>query len=55
MLLRENAFDDLSALSAIEAVVLRGRYLDRGDLDGILASLEDAGGLNSGSAGLVSP
>ncbi len=40
VLLRQNAFDDLAALDGIEAVVLRGRLLDRAELDVLLAELE---------------
>jgi hypothetical protein len=42
VLFRENPFDSLSALDEIEAVILRGRHLDRVALDGILRSLESA-------------
>lgn len=47
VLLRENAFEDLAALSAIEGIVLRGRYLDRAELDAVLKRLE---GLSETSA-----
>lgn len=36
VLLRENPLLDISATRSIEAVVLRGRYLDRATLDGIM-------------------
>ncbi len=39
VLLRSNPFERIDALSSIEAVVLRGRLLDREDLDRILAEL----------------
>ncbi len=39
VLLRENPFDGIEALSSIEAVVLRGRILDRLELDRILREL----------------
>ncbi len=39
VLLRANPFDDIDALTAIEGVGLRGRWLDRTELDGILGSL----------------
>ncbi len=41
VLLRENAFEDLGALDSIEAVILRGKLLDRALLDEILVGLED--------------
>lgn len=41
VLLRQNAFESLDALDAIEAVVLRGRLLDRARLDEILSELEE--------------
>lgn len=40
VLLGADPFEDVGALSEIEAVVLRGRLLDRAELDGVLASLE---------------
>ena len=40
VLLRQNAFESLDALDAIDAVVLRGELLARGRLDSILAQLE---------------
>jgi len=40
VLLRANAFDDVAALSQIEAVILRGTYYDRAALDAVLADLE---------------
>jgi len=43
VLLRGNAFDDLSALRTIEAVILNGRLLNRGSLDQTLGDLEAAG------------
>lgn len=39
VLLRGNAFEDLAAIDEIEAVVLRGRLLDRAALDRVLAGL----------------
>jgi imidazolonepropionase-like amidohydrolase len=39
VLLRSNPFEQIDALSTIEAVVLRGRLLDRAELDRILAEL----------------
>ncbi|MDH3734444.1 MAG: amidohydrolase family protein [Gemmatimonadota bacterium] len=39
VLLRSNPFERIDAVSEIEAVVLRGRILDRGELDRILAEL----------------
>ena len=41
VLLRANAFDDVAALSQIEAVILRGEYYDRAALDAVLADLEE--------------
>lgn len=41
ILLESDAFEDLSALDSIQGVVLRGRYLDREELDAALASLEN--------------
>jgi imidazolonepropionase-like amidohydrolase len=43
VLLGADAFEDLAALDAIEAVMRGGRYLDRAELDGILAGLERLG------------
>lgn len=40
VLLRGNAFESLDALDQIEGVVLRGRHLDRAELDSVLESLE---------------
>jgi imidazolonepropionase-like amidohydrolase len=40
VLLGGNAFEDLAALEDIRAVVLRGRWLDRGELDRVLDGLE---------------
>jgi imidazolonepropionase-like amidohydrolase len=40
VLLGGNAFEDLAALEDIRAVVLRGRLLDRGELDRVLDGLE---------------
>jgi imidazolonepropionase-like amidohydrolase len=40
LLLEADAFEDLAALNAIAGVVRGGRYLDRVELDGILAGLE---------------
>ena len=39
VLLRSNPFEKIEALSSIEAVVVRGRLLDRVDLDSVLAAL----------------
>lgn len=39
VLLRANAFEEIEALSSIEAVVLRGRLLDRAELDRVLSAL----------------
>ena len=41
VLLRADPFEDVGALSEIEAVVLQGRLLDRPELDGVLASLAE--------------
>lgn len=40
LLLRGNAFESLDALDQIEGVVLRGRHLDRTELDSVLESIE---------------
>jgi imidazolonepropionase-like amidohydrolase len=40
VLLRAHAFDDVAALSQIEAVILRGVHYDRAALDAVLADLE---------------
>lgn len=40
VLLRANAFDDIAALSQVEAVILRGEHLDRKALDAVLTDLE---------------
>jgi hypothetical protein len=40
VLLAADAFESLAALDRIEAVVLRGRVLDRAELDATLGSLE---------------
>lgn len=40
LLLAGNAFDDLEALERIDAVILRGEYLDRAELDAVLRHLE---------------
>ncbi len=42
VIFRGNPFDSLDALDEIEAVVLRGRYLDCTALDGVLRRLESA-------------
>jgi imidazolonepropionase-like amidohydrolase len=39
VLLRSNPFEQIDAVSSIEAVVLRGRLLDRNELDQVLAEL----------------
>ena len=41
VLLRANAFEDVDALSEIEAVILRGKHYDRASLDAVLADLEE--------------
>lgn len=40
VLLHANAFDDIAALSQIEAVILRGELYDRATLDAVLAGLD---------------
>ena len=40
VLLRQNAFESLEATEAIEAIILRGEFLDRTRLDRILRELE---------------
>jgi imidazolonepropionase-like amidohydrolase len=40
VLLHANAFEDISALSQIEAVILRGELYDRATLDAVLAGLD---------------